>query len=75
MLFRYWTEGLVFICEFLIVIAIPCIGAAWLGSKLINQIGMYPSRAASFQMAIVWKFLLVVAVSFGLMVLFFQIYS
>ena len=75
MLFRYWTEGLIFICEFLVVLAVPCAGAALLGSKLINQLGMYPSKSAEFQMSIIWKLVVLMVVSFVLMVAFFRIYS
>ena len=75
MLFRYWTEGLIFIAAFFVVVAVPCVGVAMLGTKLVNDLGNYPTRSASFQMAMSWKLILLMVVSFTLLVLFFRIFS
>ena len=75
MLFRYWTEGLIFIAAFFVVIAIPCFGVAMMGTKLINDLGNFPSKSASFQMAMIWKLIGLMIVSFVFLVLFFHIFS
>ena len=75
MLFRYWTEGLIFIAAFLVIMAVPCFGAAWMGTKLINDLGNRPSKSASIQMAMIWKLIGLMIVSFTLLVVFFHIFS
>ena len=74
MLFRYWTEGLIFITAFLVIIAVPCVGIAMMGTKLINNLGNFPTKSASFQMAMIWKLVALMFVSFSLLVAFFKIF-
>ena len=52
MLFRYWTEGIKFIGLFIFAVIIPCVYLSWIGTKLINQLGIYPSRSAKIQLSI-----------------------
>lgn len=73
--FGYWHEGLIFIVVFSIVLAIPCVAIAYLGSKLIQNLGQYPSKSAKFQIATALPLLGTMILSFGLFALFFHIFS
>ncbi len=75
MRFQYWTEGLIFIGLFLIIIGLPCLMVAILGTKLINHIGQYPSKSARLQMVVCVQLLLVEMLSFGILAIFYHIFS
>ncbi len=73
--FSYWHEGLIFIIIFSVVLAIPCVAVAFLGSKLIQNLGQYPSQSAKFQMVMALPLLATMILSFGMFALFFHIFS
>ena len=59
---------------FFIVIAIPCVGIAWIGWGLLSRLGQYPSKTPAIQLSIVIKLVLLEVVSATLIMLFFQIF-
>ena len=63
----------VFVLIFTVLIAIPCVGIAWLGTRFINKLGRFPSKTPAIQMSIVFKLLLLEIVSWTLLLLFFKI--
>ena len=75
MRFQYWTEGLIFIGIFLFVVGLPCLMVALLGTKLIDHIGQCPSKSARLQMIVCVQLLLVEIVSFGVLAVFYHIFS
>ena len=66
--FKHWFEALEMIGAFLFVVALPCFFIALWGSKMINDLGNFPSKSAQIQMAAGWKILLVEIISFVLLV-------
>lgn len=75
MRFQYWTEGLIFIGMFMLIVGIPCVLVAWLGTRLINYIGEHPSSSAKMQMTVCVQLLFVEILSFSVLALFFHIFS
>jgi hypothetical protein len=73
--FRFWYEGTLFILFFLFIVGLPCFFVAFLGTKMMNDLGNFPTKTAKIQMNIIWKLLLVEIFSFGLLTLFFHIFS
>lgn len=73
--FEYWSEGILFIFIFLALISIPCIGVALIGYRMINKLGRFPSRTPEIQMSIFLKLILIEAVSFGMIYLFYRFFS
>ena len=73
--FVYWYEGLIFIVIFTIIMAIPCVAIAMLGSKLISNLGQYPSRSAKFHIETAMPLLGVMILTFGMFIIFFHIFS
>ena len=73
--FEYWNEGLVFIGCFLVMVGFPCLMVGFLGPKLIDEIGTWPTKTAQAQMKMFIPILLVEVVSFGMLAAFFQIFS
>jgi len=69
----YYSTMIVFAIIFFILIAIPCVGIAWLGSRLINRLGRYPSKTPAIQMSVVFKLTVLEIVSWTLLLLFFKI--
>lgn len=73
--FQYWTEGLIFIVVFLFIVGFPCTMVAILGTRLINYIGQYPSKSGRPQMIACVQLLVVEAISFAMLAVFFHIFS
>lgn len=73
--FTYWYEGFVFIVIFLIVMVIPCVLIAFLGSRLINQLGQYPTRSVKANMDMALPVLGSMVLSFGLLAAFYRFFS
>jgi len=68
--FKYWLQGLIMIGVFAVIIAIPCFVAAFWGSKMINELGNFPSKAAKIQISVWWVYLvefffLIVLIGYG----------
>lgn len=73
--FSYWHEGLIFCMVFLVVIAVPCVLIAFLGSRLIENLGQYPTRGAKAQLEMALPLLGTMFFSFGMLVVFYKFFS
>ena len=73
--FRYWYEGFIFVLFFGSIIALPCVFVAMLGTKMINDLGNFPSKVAKIQVDVLWKLFIVEAISFLMFIIFFRIFS
>ncbi|OGX05622.1 MAG: hypothetical protein A2Z88_09160 [Omnitrophica WOR_2 bacterium GWA2_47_8] len=65
--------SLIFIIIYYVLIIIPCIGTAWLGAKMMNAVGQYPSKTPMIQMNLVVKLVFLEVVSFTLLLVFFKV--
>jgi len=74
--FRHWFQGIEMVGLFLIVVTIPCFFVAVWGSKMINDLGNFPTKSVQIQVSAGWKILLVEIVSFFLIIgLFVFLYN
>ena len=73
--FHYWYEGIIFILFFTLIIGFPCFMVVFFGTKMINELGNFPTKAAKIQTSTIWKLLIVEVISgLGLWV-FFRVFS
>ncbi len=49
--FKHWFQGLEMIGMFLVVVALPCFFIGLWGSRMINDLGNFPSKSAQIQAA------------------------
>ncbi|MEI8011026.1 MAG: hypothetical protein WCI27_00905 [Candidatus Omnitrophota bacterium] len=73
--FIYWNEGFKFIGAFAVIVGLPCIAVAVLGTRMINHIGRYPTRSARMQLHVCLQLLPVQVLSFFLLWVFFRVLS
>lgn len=73
--FTYWYEGLIFIAIFMVVIAIPCVLVSLLGSRLIYQLGQYPTKSGKVNVDLALPLLGSMIVSFGVLFAFYRYFS
>ena len=66
------SVALIFISIFWVIILIPCIGIGWIGVKLINKLGRYPSKTPAIQTDILFKLVFIEVISLTLLVGFFK---
>ena len=55
--FKYWWGGLIMISLFWITIGVPCAIVAFWGSKMINDLGNFPTKSAKIQVSVWWIYL------------------
>lgn len=70
---QWHSTMFVFVLIFAVLIAIPCIGIAWIGSRFIEKLGRYPSKTPAIQMSVVVKLVFLEIVSWTLLLLFFKV--
>ena len=73
--FAHWYEGIVFILIFSAIVVIPCFAVAIIGSRMINDLGNFPTKSADIQSGACWKVLLIEIVSFFFMSAFFHFFN
>ena len=62
-----------FILIFFVLILIPSLSVGWLGYKLIDRLGRYPSRTPAIQLSVLVKLVVVEVVSLTLLLLLFKV--
>lgn len=75
MRFEYWTEGFIFIGIFFLIVGLPCIFIGVLGTRLIDYIGVHPTKSSSMQLKVSLQLILVQIVSFLILAVFFHMFS
>ena len=73
--FEHWHEGAILVLVFSVIMAIPCVAVAMIGTRMINELGNFPSKASQIQSNACWKVLVLEIVSFILLALFFHFFS
>ena len=73
--FAHWSEAIIVVLVFSVIIAIPCTAVAMIGTRMINDLGNFPTKSAQIQSSACWKVLLIEIVSFFLLSVFFHIFS
>ena len=71
--FRYWYEGIIFVFVFGVLVLVPCFLTMVIGSKMVNDLGNFPTKSARIQRDACWKALIVEIVSFFFLAVFFHI--
>lgn len=66
------SSAAIFILIFFVLILIPSLGVGWLGFKMIEKLGRYPSKTPAIQMSVLVKLLVVEVVSMTLFLAFFK---
>lgn len=73
--FSYWYEGILFVLFFSLIIGLPCFFVAVWGSKMINDLGNFPTKTANIQVGVLWKLFIVEVISFGILAAFLRIFG
>ena len=71
--FDLWRQALIFGSVYFFIILISCLLTLFMGLKVINQLGRYPTRAPQILMRSCFPFICLVVMTFGLMLGFFHI--
>ncbi len=66
------SAAFVFMLVFWALMLIPCVGVGWLGKRLIEDLGRYPSRTPAIQTGILFKLVVIEIVSVSLILSFFK---
>lgn len=72
--FKYWHEALIFVALFSVLVLVPCYFIAVFGSKMINEMGNFPTKAEEIQSKSLWKVVVVFIVAALLLSVFFHFF-
>jgi len=70
-----WGPGVILIAVIAIIMAVPCVGVALLGSKMINKLAFFPSKTPAIQKSILIKLIVIELISVALLLAFFHALS
>lgn len=73
--FNLWREAFILAIVFGIIITISCVLLGIIGTKMIDQMGRYPSKAPVIQLSIVGKLILIEIFAFGSLMIFYNVFS
>ena len=73
--FNLWTESFIFASVYAVIILVPCVLVAWIGRKMIRQLGQYPSKTPAIQMSIFIQLVAIEVATFTLMIGFFRTFE
>ncbi len=73
--FNLWKEAFIFATLYSFGIIVACFFVTKLGCKMIEQLGVYPSKTPIIQMSIFLKLVVLEILTFIYLIVFFQIYS
>lgn len=58
----------------IVIVGLPCVAVAWLGSRMINKLGYFPSKNPAIQTSIFLQLLVIEIFSFTLLFLFYHVF-
>ena len=73
--FTHWYEALIFILVFSAIVGVPCFAVAVIGTRMVNELGNFPTKAAQIQSGASWKVLIIAIVSFFFLSAFFHFFN
>jgi len=71
--FDLWAETFIFASIFSVIVIVPCILVAIVGSKMIQKLGLYPTKTPTIQMSIFMQLMVIEVCTFGALFLFGQV--
>ena len=73
--FEYWHEAYIFIGVFFFLMLLPCVGVAYIGFKMIEKQGQFPSKTPAIQLSIFLQLVVTEVICFSLILTYFNVLS
>jgi len=73
--FNLWGESFIFAVIFAFIILVPCVLVAFIGTRMIDRLGRYPTKTPVIQMSILVPLVAIEIVTFALMLGFYRFFS
>ena len=70
-----WRAGLILVTIVFLIIVVPCIFIAVLGSKMLNKLAYFPSKNPAIQKDVCFWIVLVEIASFTLLIMFYHVFA
>ena len=70
-----WVLSLIVCGIFAVVVLVPCIIVGVIGTKMINRLGQMPSQSPAIHMSIIFQLVILEAVTFALLIVFYRFFS
>jgi len=73
--FSQFTEGLIFLCLFAVMVIVPCYLIFLIGRGMMDEMGRYPTQAPKIQFSALLRLSLVMMGAYVYLVLFFRFFA
>ena len=73
--FNLYTEALIFISVFSVIILLPCFFTALIGREMIDQIGRFPTKTSLIQVKALFKLVVIEIIAFSLLASFYRVFA
>jgi hypothetical protein len=73
--FTMWYEAVIFFCVFGAVVLIPCVCCGWLGVKMINRLGRFPTKTPVISLSIFIPLVLIELATFLTIIGFYNVFA
>ena len=73
--FDLWGESFIFGMVYSVIIMVPCLIVLFIGRKMIDRLGRYPSKTPTIQMSILFPLVILEVVTFAALIGFFRVFS
>ncbi|MBF0385631.1 MAG: hypothetical protein HQL27_07135 [Candidatus Omnitrophica bacterium] len=73
--FTDWSQALVFFLIFSVIVLLPCFVVTKLGTKVIDELGYFPSKAAIIHMKAFWWLVCTEILTFVVLMGFFNFFQ
>ncbi len=64
--------GIFFVIIFTFILLIPCVLIAYIGFRMITQLGYFPSKTPAIQLSILWKLVAIEIISISALLILYQ---
>jgi hypothetical protein len=73
--FNLYTEALIFVSVFSVVILVPCYFVIMIGRDMMEKIGRFPTQTPAIQVSALLKLIVVEVIAFTLLTSLYRIFS
>ena len=73
--FTLWTEALIFVNVFAVIVLVPCYFVYLIGRDMMDETGRFPTQAAMIQAKALLKLILIEVAAFFSLTAFYRIFA
>jgi len=73
--FTLYSEALIFISVFTVIVIVPCFFTTLIGKEMIDRIGRFPTKTSIIQVKALYRLVFIEIVAFSLLASFYRVFA